>query len=101
MVEEAILNLRVDLVEPLLCAIGLLPVCFNLGFELCDAILRSSKLVCKSLRSIDCMPAVLLGNVSSFAQKLQDRLTSSVELSVVDSRTLSRSCKLNHFGTHC
>jgi hypothetical protein len=31
--EKSILDLRVDLVQPLLGALGLLPVCFNLGLE--------------------------------------------------------------------
>ena len=35
------------------------------------------------LRRIDCVSAVLLGNISSFVQKLEDRLTRFVELSVV------------------
>jgi hypothetical protein len=52
----------------------------------------------KPLRRIDRMSAVLLGNISSFVQKLEDRLTGSVELSVVVSRTLSRSCEWYHFG---
>ena len=55
----------------------------------------------KPLRRIDRMSAVLLGNISSFVQKLEDRMTGSVELSVVVSRTLSRSRKWYHFGTHC
>ena len=67
--EEAILNLRVDLVEPLLGALGLPPTCFNLGFELCNAFLSRSNLVCESLRRIDCMPAVLLGHVSALLRR--------------------------------
>ena len=99
--EKSILNLRVDFVKPLLGALCLLPVCFNLGLKLSYAILSSPKLMGKPLRRIDRMSAVLLGNISSFVQKLEDRLTGSVELSVVVSRTLSRSCEWYHFGTHC
>jgi hypothetical protein len=54
----------------------------------------------KLLRRIDCVPAVLFGNVSRFTQKLEDRLTGLVELIVVVSLALSRSCKWNHFGAH-
>jgi hypothetical protein len=39
--EEAVLDFRIDLVEPLLRALGLLPVCFNLGLKLSNAILGS------------------------------------------------------------
>ena len=49
------------------------------------------------MRRIDRMSAVLLGDISSFVQKLEDRLTGSVELSVVVSRALSRSCKWYYF----
>ena len=59
------------------------------------------QLVRELLRRINRMSAVLLGNISSFVQKLEDRLTGSVELSVVVSRTLSRSREWYHFGTHC
>jgi len=40
------------------------------------------------------MSAVLLGNISSFVQKLKDRLTGSVELTVVVSSALSRSLQI-------
>jgi hypothetical protein len=98
--QETILNLRVDLVKPLLGALCLLPVCFNLGVKLCDPILGSSKLVRKPLRRVDCVSAILLGNIGSFVQKLKDRLTGFVKLSVVVSAALSGSCKWNHFGAH-
>ena len=62
-IQKAILDLRIDFMEPLLCPIGLLPVCFNLGLKLGNAILSSPKLVGKPLRRIDRMSAVLLGNV--------------------------------------
>jgi len=100
-IHKAVLDLRINLMEPLLGALGLLPVCFNLGLKLSYAILRSPKLMGKPLRRIDRMSAVLLGNISSFVRKLEDRLTGSVELSVVVSRTLSRSREWYHFGTHC
>ena len=100
-IQKAVLDLRIDLMEPLLGALGLLPVCFNLGLKLSYAILSSPKLMGKPLRRIDRMSAVLLGIISSFVQKLEDRLTGSVELSVVVSRTLSRSREWYHFGTHC
>ena len=43
--QKAVLDLRIDLVQPLLRALGLLPVCFNLSLELRNAILGSAKLV--------------------------------------------------------
>jgi hypothetical protein len=52
------------------------------------------------LRRVDCMPAILLGNVSCFAQQLKDCLTSFVQLAIVVSLALSRSFKWNHFGAH-
>ena len=100
-IQKAVLDLRIDLMEPLLGALGLLPVCFNLGLKLSYAILSSPKLMGKPLRRIDRMSAVLLGIISSFVQKLEDRLTGSVELSVVVSRTLSRSREWYHFGNYC
>jgi hypothetical protein len=90
-IQKTVLDLRIDFIEPLLGALGLLPVCFNLGLKLSYAILSSPKMVGKPLRRIDRMSAVLLGTISSFVQKLEDRMTGSVELSVVVSRTLSRS----------
>ena len=86
--------------EPLLGTLGLLPVCFHLGLKLYNTILGRQQLMRKPLCRIDRMPAVLLGNFSSFVQKLQDRLTGLVELSVVVSLTLSRSLKRNHFWAH-
>jgi len=99
--EEAALNFRIDLVQPLLGALGLLPICFNLGLKLCDTILGGAELVRQLLRRIDRMSAVLLGNISSFAQKLEDGLTGFIELIATVSRSLSRSCKWYHFGAHC
>jgi hypothetical protein len=99
--EKSIFNLRVDLVKPLFRALGLLPTCFNFGFELRYAVLRSPQLLRKLSRRIDCMSAVFLGDISSFAQKLEDCLTGLIELRVVVSLALSRSCKWNHFGAHC
>jgi len=87
-------------VQPLLGALRLLPVCLDLGLELCNAILGSSKLMRKPLRRIDCVSAVLLGDISSFVQKLQDRLTGFIELIVLVSLALSRSYKWNHFRAH-
>jgi hypothetical protein len=99
--QKAVLDLCIDLVQPLLRALGLLPVCFNLSLELRNAILGSAKLVWKPLRRIDRVSAVLLGNISSFVEKLEDRLTGFVELSAFVSRSFSRSPKWYHFGTHC
>jgi hypothetical protein len=99
--KKSILNLSVDAMEPLLCALGLLPVRRHFGLKLGNPIFGRAKLVRKPLRRIDRMPAVLLSNISSFIQELKDRLTGFVELSVVVGRALSRSCKWNHFGAHC
>ena len=99
--EEAIFNLSIDLMQPLLGAFSLLPIRFDLGLELSNAILSSSKLVGKPLRRVDGVSAVLLGNIGGFMQELEDRLTGFVELTVIVSPALSRSCKRNHFGAHC
>jgi hypothetical protein len=64
----------------LLGTIGLLPLCFHLRLEFCNAILSSPKLVQKPLRHVDCMSAVLFGDISGFAQKLKDSLPGFVEL---------------------
>jgi hypothetical protein len=98
--QKSILNFRVDLAQPLLGTLGMLPICFNLGFEFCNAILCSPQLLRKLSRRVDCMSAVLLGDISRFAQKLQDRLAGFVELTVIVSLALARSRKLNYFGTH-
>jgi hypothetical protein len=81
--EKSILDLRVNLVKPLLGTLSLLSVCFNLGFEFCNAILSISKLLRKPLRHIHGVSAILLSNIGGFVQKLEDRLTGFVELSVV------------------
>jgi len=39
LIEKPILNLSVDLMQPLLGTLGLLSVCFHLILELCNAIL--------------------------------------------------------------
>ena len=98
--QKPIFDLSVDFVQPLLGTLSLLPVGFNRGLELCNAILSVSKLLRKPLRHVDCMPAVFLSNVSSLAQKLKDRMTGFVELAVPISRILSRLSKLNYFRTY-
>ena len=99
--EKSILNLSVDAMEPLLCALGLLPVRRDFGLKLGNPIFGRAELVRKPLCRIDRMSAVLLGNISRFIQELEDGLTGFVEFSVVVSFALRRPCKLNHFGTHC
>ena len=47
-----------------------------------------------------CVLVGALGNVGRFAQKLEDCLTGFIELIVLVSLVLSRSCKWNHFGAH-
>jgi hypothetical protein len=84
--------------QPLLGTLGLLSVRFHLSLQLCNAILGCAELMRKPLRSIDGLCAVLLGSVSGFVQKLQDRLTGFIELTAI----VSPSCpgKRNYFGTH-
>jgi len=73
--EKSILDLRVNLVKPLLGTLSLLSVCFNLGFEFCNTILSISKLLRKPLRHIHGVSAILLSNIGGFVQKLEsDRL---------------------------
>ena len=98
--KKSILNLSVDAMEPLLCALGSLPVRRHFGLKLGNPIFGRPKLVRKPLRRIDCMSAVLLSDIRSFIQELKDRLAGFVDLSVVVGRALSRSRKWNHFGTH-
>ena len=98
--KKSILNLSVDAMEPLLCALGSLPVRRHFGLKLGNPIFGRPKLVRKPLRRIDCMSAVLLSDIRSFIEELKDRLTGFVDLSVVVGRALSRSRKWNHFGTH-
>ena len=98
--KKSILNLSVDTMEPLLCALGSLPVRHHFGLKLGNPIFGRPKLVRKPLRRIDCMSAVLLSDIRSFIQELKDRLTGFVDFSVVVGRALSRSRKWNRFGTH-
>jgi hypothetical protein len=65
--EESIFDFRVDAMEPLLSALGLLPIRRDFGLKLGNPIFGRAKLVRKPLRRVDCMSAVLLGKVSSFA----------------------------------
>jgi hypothetical protein len=100
--EETILNLGVNRVKPLLGASGFLSMRFNFGFELCYAILCRPQLLRKLSRRVDCVLAVLLGNISGFVQKLEDRLTGFVELRIVIVwAALNRTCNWNHRGAHC
>ena len=100
--QKSILNLSVDFVKPLLGTLGLLPVCFDLGLEFGNPIFGRAELVRKLLRHINCVSAVLLSDIGSLVQKLEDRLPSLVELRiVVVSPTLGRSRKLNYFRAHC
>jgi hypothetical protein len=100
LIEKSILNLSVDLMQPLLGTLGLLSICFHLILELRNAILGRAELMRKPLRRVDGMSAVLLGIVSGFVQKLQDRLAGFIELTAIVSRSLSSSGKRNYFGTH-
>jgi predicted membrane protein len=100
--EKSILDLRVNFVKPLLGALGLHPICFHLGLELRNPIFGRAKLVRKPLRRIYCMSAVLLGNIGSFVEKMENRLTGLVELcAVVVTLTFGRPRKWNYVGTHC
>jgi hypothetical protein len=71
---KAILDLSVDFVQPLLCAFGLLPVCFGLGLEIGNALLSCSELVRKLRRSVDRMSAILLGDIGGSVEKLENRI---------------------------
>ncbi len=60
----------------------------DLSFQLCNPILGCAKLMRKLLRHIDGMPAVLLGNIGGLVEKLEDRLTGFIELTVIAVRAL-------------
>jgi hypothetical protein len=98
--QKSILNFGVDAMQPLLSAFCSLLVCSDFGLKFGNPFFGSAELVRKLLRRIDRVPAVLLGNISRFAQKLEDCLTGFIELIVVVSLALSRSCKWDHFGAH-
>ena len=92
---------RVDAMEPLLGPLSSLLINGNLCFQLRNPTFGGTQLIRELLRYVHRTPAVSIGNISRFVQKLEDGLTGLVEFSVVVLFALSRPCKLNHFGTYC
>ena len=80
--------------EPLLRSLGSLLIGRDLCLQLRDPIFGRTQLIRELLRHVYTMSAVFLCNISSFVQKLKDRLTGSVELTVVVSSALSRSLQI-------
>ena len=89
--QKSIFDLRM---EPLLRSLGSLLIGRDLCLQLRDPIFGRTQLIRELLRHVYTMSAVFLGNISSFVQKLKDRLTGSVELTVVVSSALSRSLQI-------
>jgi hypothetical protein len=89
--EKAVLDLGVDLMKPLLRAIGSLLLRSDVRFQLCNSILGCAQLMQQLLRHLNRVPAVLLGNIGRPIQKLQDCLTGFIELVVIALRALSGS----------
>ena len=83
--QKPILDFGIDAMEPLLSALCSFLVQGDLSLELGNSIFRRAQLMRKLLRRIDCMSAVLLGDIGSFAQKLKNSLTGFVEVTVVAS----------------
>jgi hypothetical protein len=73
-VHEALLNLRIDSVQPLLGALSLLLVLFEFSLKLCNPMLGRTELVRKLLRCIHRISAVLLNNIGSLVKELEDCL---------------------------
>jgi hypothetical protein len=90
LLKKSVFNLRIDPMEPLLSSLGSFLIGGDLCLQLRDPIFSGTHLIRELLRHVHRVPAVLLGNISSFVQKLEDRLTGFVDLTVVVSRTLSR-----------
>jgi hypothetical protein len=80
LLQESILNLCIDAMEPLLGPIGFFLMSGKFCLQLGDPIFSRAKLMWKPLRRIDCMSAVLLGNAGRFMEQLQDSSTRFVEL---------------------
>jgi hypothetical protein len=81
-VQELFLDLRMNSGQPLLCTLSLLPICIDLGFELGNPLFGYAKLMRQSLCCIKRLPAVLLGDVGSLVEELEDRLARLIELSI-------------------
>jgi hypothetical protein len=90
LLQETIVDLRIDPVQPLLGALGFLTVRFGFGLKPRDTVLGSAKLLRQPFRRFYCLPTVLVHDISSFIEKLQDGLSCFVELSLLGSSALRR-----------
>jgi hypothetical protein len=80
LLQESILNLCVDAMEPLLGPIGSFLTGSEFCFQVRDPIFGRVQLMRKLLRHVERMSAVFFRNASSSVEQLQDRLTRCVEL---------------------
>jgi hypothetical protein len=99
--EKAVLDLGVDLMKPLLRAIGSLLLRSDVSFQLCNSILGCAQLMQQLLRHLNRVPAVLLGNNGRPIKKLQDCLAGFIELIVFALRALSGARKWDDLWTGC
>jgi hypothetical protein len=99
--EKAVLDLGVDLMKPLLRAIGSLLLRSDVSFQLCNSILGGAQLMQQLLRHLNRVPAVLLGNNGRPIKNLQDCLAGFIELIVIALRALSGARKWDDLWTGC
>ncbi len=78
--DEPILDLGVDLMEPLFRTVGSFLMKPNFGLQFGNPIFGRAKLMRKSLRHIERMLAVRLSHSSGFVKQPQNRLPSRVSL---------------------
>ena len=77
--EEAVLDLRVDAVHPFLGADGAILVVADVAFQLRDAVFRFAQLQRELVRDVHGALAVLLRHVDRVLQHRDDRLAGAVE----------------------
>ena len=94
--EKSIFNFRVDAMEPLLCALALLPVRRHFGLKLGNPILGRSKLVRQLLSHIESMLTICFGHAGGLMKQSKNCLPCFVDLiDTIRSRAPRSRCKRN------
>jgi hypothetical protein len=78
--DESLVNLSVDLVQPLFSAVSFISIKLNVGLELSDPILGRAKLMRKLLCHIQGVSAVFLSHAGGFVKQAQNGLPGFIEL---------------------
>jgi hypothetical protein len=87
--QEALFNLGVDSMEPLLSAICPLLLSSDRGLQVGNALTGGAQLMGEFLLYVGRTPPVVFRNARRFVQQTQDRLTGLLDLIFIDGRLMA------------